>query len=253
MERLEASEIYIDESGSSGSDLWNTDQPNLLLAAVAIPLSRESAFWRQASAAWMLAADLLCQPADSIELKASDLFGGRGLFRESDGGKRREILSTIFEALVQHDGIVFWDGFSKASLAHTLREAETWFSSKQLSDRVVKVFAENLHRAIERLRPDGLMFVMADELPTRRSGKALQCDSWNYFEDNAVQFGKSSEAHGLQVADIVVHTLSRANRVSLTASTPSKLSNTDQLAVTFRERLASADRWVSLSQGVLAE
>ncbi len=250
---MEASEIYIDESGNSGSDLRNPDQPNLMLAAVVIPSSCESAFWSHVIKAWNLAADLLDQSVNSIELKGFELFGGKGLFRGSDGSKRCKILSTVFEAFIQHDGIVFWDGFSKTSLSNSLSKVEMQLSANQLSDRVIKVFADNLHRAIEKLQPDGPMFVMADELPTKPPGKALQCDSWTYFEENAVRFGSSADAQGLQVADIVVHTLARANRASLPAAEVPEFSNTDQLAMKLRDDLATDGRWVNLSQDALTK
>jgi hypothetical protein len=250
---MEPAEIYIDESGSSGADLRNPDQPNLLLAAVSIPASSESAFWSDAMEAWNLAADMLGQPVASIELKASELFGGKGTFRGTDGCSRRKILSILFHALIEHGAIVFWDGFSKASLADALEEERTRLSAKRLSDRVIKVFCDNLHHAIQTLQPDGPMFVMADELPTKPCGQALMCDSWSNFEENAVRFGNSTEVHGLQVADIVAHTLARANRASLPASDPPSLSNTDQLAVQFRQELAGAGRWINLSQNALAE
>jgi hypothetical protein len=250
---MESAEIYIDESGSSGADLRNPDQPNLLLAAVSIPASSESTFWSDAMGAWSLAADVLSRPVESIELKASELFGGKGAFRGTDGCSRRKILSILFHALIEHGAIVFWDGFSKASLANALDGQEMYFSAKQISDGVIEVFCENLHHAIQRLQPAGRMFVMADELPTKPCGQALVCDRWSNFEENAVRFGSSSEAHGLQVADIVAHTLARANRASLPAADPPSLSNTDQLAVRFRQELATAGRWINLSQDVLAE
>ncbi len=78
----ELAEIYIDESGSTGMDLGNTDQPNLMLAAPLIPADVEASFWTHAMNAWNSASDLLGVPVDSIELKGSELYGGKGKFKD---------------------------------------------------------------------------------------------------------------------------------------------------------------------------
>lgn len=68
------------------------------------------------------------------------------------------------------------------------------------------------------------------------------------FHDGAVKFVSSKSELGLQLADLVVHTLYRANKAqdSDPARPTPTLSDADGVAAGHRDRLAAAALWIPL-------
>jgi hypothetical protein len=78
----EVMEVYFDEAGYTGEHLNDLSQSHLMLAAVAIPADIAGEFWRRAERAWAIASKYLNVRLDEVELKGTDIYGGKGQFRK---------------------------------------------------------------------------------------------------------------------------------------------------------------------------
>ena len=95
--------------------------------------------------------------------------------------------------------------------------------------------------------------IVADETPRIRPGRLLQSTSdrpWRKLHDGGVIHDSSARNRGLQVADIVVHTLYRANKASWwpPGVPPVEPTGTDLLARRYLERLVEGKVLFNLTQ-----
>ncbi len=239
----DAMEVYFDESGHTGEDLANPDQRNLLVAAVVISTEADRPFWMHVREAWSIAGALLAVAPETLELKGAELYGGKGQFAGVPGQERLRVISTVIEALVRHAIPVLWQGGPK----HLWRERTkaTGRAAPNFYKSVLFAWCALLHENLTLLFPNERFRVIGDENASVRAGMALHPPkerAWPRFVDGSVAFLESSRAHGLQVADVVVHTLYRASKGSVPERemAAAQLSNTDMQADAFRRRLAEA-------------
>lgn len=245
-------EVYFDEAGYTGENLDDLMQSNLLLAAVAIPAEIDEAFWRSAAQAWEIAGAVLSVPPGTVELKGADIYGGKGRFKDADGSSRLRIIEAIFDALVQQRIRVYWDGLAKhvwKNQLHALGNTSGDFPFWKLT---LLGFCDGLYQLLSALYPTEQFHLAGDKKSWVEAGKMLvlpNTDRWCQLAGGGVEFYRSSEAHGIQIADGVVHTLYRANRAHLPrpgTEAPS-LSNTDLTAKDFHSRLAAEGLWTNVS------
>ena len=216
----ERMQFFIDESGKSGLTMTSgSEQPHLLLAGVLIPW--ESGFWDDVKPAWEIAGELLGKEPYEIELHAWELFGGRGQW---DGTPNAlPVLETVFEALEGHEIAVYWTGLPVPQLERKHSEPGN------LWNRILFTYLELLNDIFAEAG-DGPVEVYCDQ-SWLKPGNALTVDNWGSFTDCQAGFLDSADCHGIQIADIVAHTLYRCNK--------DECSNTDRKAEEFRSQIAS--------------
>ncbi len=252
MDDQDVMEVYFDESGYTGEDLDDLSQSNLLLAAVAIPGEIDNEFWERAAQAWGIASRYLGVPPEEVELKGTDIYGGKGQFRGLEGSTRLEILEVVFTTVVALGVHVYWDGLPKHSWQTYLNLKGETPEQHPLWKKVLVTFCDNLYQLLTAIYPGVRLEMIGDENSWVNANKMLEHqdpDRWCQLARGGVGFYRSSEAHGIQVADVVVHTLYRANRDQQTrpGTEAPVLSNTDLTAKRFHARLVENGLLINVS------
>jgi hypothetical protein len=244
MENVEV-EVYFDEAGNTGDNLRDETQRNLFLAAISIPEDVRGSFWKRARAAWKLAAALTGTPMNGLELKGEQIYGGKGNFAHADLKGRCRLLDEIFSALVSHGITVFWEGLPKHRWLERVTEDMGLHGPKSLWPQVLFAFCNELCEVLPAVYQASEIAVVGDGNPwigPERLLKLLSSDNWTCLLDGGIAFLDSKDVPGLQLADIVVHTLYRANKEACPApnSDPVRVSNTDRIAFKYHKILTDA-------------
>lgn len=211
-------QFFFDESGKSGLTSNNGGQPHLILAGILVPW--ESLFWDDVKAAWDLSAELLSVNHDMVELHGWELYGNKGPWLEVR--KAKQILDIIFTSLKKHNIIIYWAGLPVTEMT-TIKDKK-WES-------ILITYLDFLHRKFSTLPYQIPIEVYGDENDWVKADKALMLDKWTMFANKQVGFKSSAEVHGIQIADIVAHTLYRFNKKTL--------SQTDRAADEYRASISS--------------
>jgi len=212
-------QFFFDESGKS--DLSSSEmsgQPHLIIAGILVPW--ESDFWDDAKTAWEHAAELLSMEPAEVELHGWELYGGKGQW--SDAPNAFPVLETIFSALKKHSVPVYWTGLPVELLVAV--HDKPW-------ERVLVNYLDLLHKKLSVLEFENPIEVYGDANSWAKPKNALTMNAWVMFANKQAGFLSSVETHGIQVADVVAHTLYRSNK--------SELSNTDKSANDFRSQIAN--------------
>ena len=211
-------QFFFDESGKSNlSDASQSGQRLLVLAGVLIPW--DSLFWAQVKPAWTHAATLLGIPPGQIELHGTDIYGGKGSWAGVEG--RREILDTVIHALLDNDIRIYWTGLPIEKLKAV--EKNAW-------RKVLTLYLNLLDRRLHADLNGSSVEVYGDVNDWVGVERALENDAWLTIAEQRAQFHDSKAVHGLQIADIVAHTLYRSNKISK--------SSTDSQAEVYRLALS---------------
>jgi len=242
--------VYFDESGFTGEDLRHPVQRNLVLAGVAIPAGKTE-FWSSIWLAWARAASTLHVAPDTVELKGSQLYGGWGLFKGICLEERVAVIDSVIECLVRHRIDIFWDGLPKHRwLAKMSRLAPA--EQPPFWKAVLIAFCTELHDVASAVYGRRRLRIIGDENSCAEADSRLTIDvpgKWGCLHDGGVLFMSSSETPGLQVADMVVHTLYRANKVQVPDPSlqPPRLSKFDRIAAAYHARLSEAGLLINLT------
>lgn len=210
-------QFFFDESGKSDlSSSEKSGQENLIVAGI---LVSESGFWDDVKRAWKHAAELLSIAPSEIELHGWELYGGKGGW--SNAPNALPVLKIIFSSLKKHNIPIYWTGLPVERLK--IIQDKPW-------EHVLAHYLKLLHGKFSKLEFKNPVEVYGDANSWVQPQKALTMDSWRLFENNQVGFVSSADVYGIQIADIVAHTLYRSNK--------SILSNTDKTANNFRIQIS---------------
>lgn len=244
-------EAYFDEAGTTG-EATDPDQQNLLFAAVVLPAGVAHDFWLSAKDAWLRAGAALPQRTESVELKGSELYGGKGPWRRVALEARTEVLDALFGAIVDNKIPVMWDGAPK-HLWSVAPESGTPSGNqhKPFYNSFLLAFCNSLYHLLECAYPSGPIRLVGDANSWVSADRRLSVRGhrWSRMQGGGVEFLSSRNERGLQVADVLVHTLYRANKAIVpNPSLPAPmLSNTDRMAETFHRRIEEAGLWVPVA------
>ena len=241
-------EAFIDDAGNTGGDLGHPEQRNILLACLVVPYTRAPAFWAEVDSAWQIARTLTGGSRD-VELKGEQLFGGHGPFANVSLADRCRILDAVVDSVIKQKAYVFWEGLPKHLWAETTGDLSPRPADADFWKSVLQAFLGETYRVLDSLYGPNDFRVTADENSWVAAGKVLSLRGrWPRLLNEGVIFRRSDEVRGLQVADSLVHSLYRTNKSSCPA--PDKpavtLSNTDKLASSYTQRLATGGVLVSL-------
>jgi len=216
---VERVQFFLDESGKSDlSSSEKSGQTHLIVAGILVPW--ENGFWDDVKTAWEHAAELLSIEPAKIELHGWELYGRKGQW--SNAPNALPVLEIIFSSLKKHNIPVYWTGLP-VELLKTVQD-KSW-------ERVLVTYLNLLHQKLSMLEFKDPVEVYGDANSWVKPKNALTMEAWRSFENKQVGFLSSAEVHGIQVADVVAHTLYRSNK--------STLSNTDKTANGFRAQIAS--------------
>lgn len=155
-----------------------------------------------------------------IELHGWELYGNKGPWRKVR--KAKLILDIIFTSLKKHNILVYWAGLPITEIT-TIKD-KRW-------ELILITYLDFLHRKFSTLPYQNPIEVYGDENNWVKADKALMLDRWTMFAHKQVGFKSSAEIHGIQIADVVAHTLYRCNK--------NTLSKTDVTADEYRASISS--------------
>ncbi len=237
---IEFSELYFDDSGNTGDDLGHDAQRNLFIAGVLIPVDKVTLFAAATDSVWRNAEEMT--GIRGVELKGADIYGGKGQFKSTEGAARVGLIERLVDAIIDHELPILWQGLPKWMAQHGGLSTEVW-------KKTLFGYCSLLGELFERLDPAPRSVLVVGDENTWIGERCALCPPpqapWPSFVDGDVKFHDSGKVRGLQVADIVVHTLYRANKSN--CPDPQRpvpqLSNTDRTALAFHQKLARAGRW----------
>lgn len=235
-------EAFIEDAGNTGDDLDHPQQTNLFLGCLIIPCTRASEFWKQAGEAWEFAKKLIPNCQEDIELKGEKLYGGWDSFKGVALDNRCRILGFLINAVIEHRAYVFWEGIPKHLWRDTLATMNLSRRKAPLWKSALFAFCDGLYKLLDLLYADGYFRIICDENSWVGPRMLLQPpgkEQWPRLLDGGVIFESSAETRGLQIADVLIHTLYRANKTSCPPQeeNPPALSNTDKLASAYLSKL----------------
>ena len=236
-------ESFIDDAGNTGENLEDPVQRNLFLACLVVPCLRASGFWTRIEPAWQIAASVTNHSSHEIELKGNEIYGGQGPFEGVPLNDSCRILDTIVEASIAERLCVFSQGMPKHEWSSCLREEGLKPENLPFSKLMLYTFLRETYGLLDQLYDGPHEFRMtADENSWIHKNHVLQSSdqgSWSRLADKGIVFRSSAELRGLQVVDIIVHTLYRANKDACPPpnTPPARLSETDKLAHAYMKRL----------------
>ena len=211
-------QLFFDESGKSDlGDASKCDQHHLILAGVLVPW--DSPFWEQVMEAWSHAATLLAEDPEKVELHGTDIYGGNGPWKGVRG--RLQVLDITVNSLRDHGIRIYWTGLPIKTLK--VIETRAW-------KKVLTKYFDLLSARLQADLNSATVEVYADANDWVGIGSGLKNEEWTAFTEQTVSFHDSRTVHGIQVADIVAHTLYRSNK--------SAKSNTDIQAEKYRVLLS---------------
>lgn len=239
-------EAFFDESGTTGNKI-DPNQPNLLFACIVIPDSKKESFWASADVAWNIAGNILNQKPDTIELKGSEIYGWNKTFKNIELPIRLQILDVIFSAIIQHSIQIFWDGSPKDIWEEFLKARNLNNDQHPLYKSLLFGFCSELYPLLDVLYQEGKFLIVGDENTWIKNGERITLgEIWKRLVNNGIHFCSSKKVPGLQIADILVHTLYRSNKY-FNCVAP-KMSKSDLLAEMYYKRIADANLWVNISE-----
>jgi hypothetical protein len=213
MSMVDRIQFFFDESGKSDlSDSSVSGQDNLILAGFLVAF--ESPFWDEVKVAWERASNLLKLPPHEIELHAWQIYGGKSIWDSITG--RLQVLDPIFEALKNHQVPIYWTGLPVEKIATI--DTKAW-------ERILIQYLSYLNDSISVNKVE----VYGDHNSWVTAGNAIQMDAWSRFENNQAEFCRAKDIYGIQVADVIAHTVYRSNK--------QRQSNTDKQADKYREMI----------------
>jgi hypothetical protein len=199
---------------------------------------------------WLHAASALGWPLEQVELKGADIYGGKNAFAKVAPQVRFEVLDLLFGALERHEIAILWEGVPKQEWARRIAAEGDPNLSRRTLDRMTLGFCSELHELLSAAYSTGKFLVLGDESEWVPAGKRVEVAGWDRMVRHSVHFVSSARTHGLQVADVVVHTLYRVNRGYLAEghlrSQPA--TRGDKIAEDFPLRLARRGLLVNVTE-----
>ena len=232
---------FIEDAGYTGDDLDHPEQTNMFLGCLVIPAAQAPHLWRQTGEAWELAGELTQNDPERVELKGQQLYGSRGPFEEVDLQDSLKIIDLLVGAIIEQDVHLFWEGIPKDRWRNKLVSMNLNSRQVPLLKTALFGFINVLYQTLDLLYPTGHFRIVGDENDWVGAGKLLQPPRkhpWPRLLDGGVVFESSARIRGLQLADVLIHTLYRANKTSCPPPGKSPmLSRTDQIACAFLAKL----------------
>ncbi|MCY3635504.1 MAG: DUF3800 domain-containing protein [bacterium] len=245
---------YLDESGNTGGNLEDPDQPFHLIAAVMVPEDQIQPL----STAFDHLPAFAREPRLIRELRGADLYSGKGPWRGSSPSERidtyREALALLgqHEAFVAHASIDKWalrqSAPSEPKMPHLLalrflaEEIDSYLKHQHdpLKQRTLLIADEtDEHEAYAH----GLVAQMQVRKPSLAEGPAL-----TRIVDQ-VHFVQSETSPGVQLADLAAFALTRRMRFPTTSRRPSDIAIARLAEIVDSRVVASRDTWPPRDEG----
>lgn len=244
-------DVFVDDAGNTG-DTIDRVQTNMFLGGIVVPVLRADSFWKDIELAWQRAASVSSQTKPHVELKGEGIYGGKEPFRGVPLGDRKAILDVVFDTVIAYRVPFFWAGVPKhmwrdeiSAAGLTPKDVPLWKSS-------LFTYLGLLYEVLDLLYGGGTFQIVCDENSwigkPKKDGKfnVLRPPSikpWPRLVHGGVVVDSSARNPGIQLADLLVHTLYRAYKVSCLPpdSGNISLSNTDRLAASYLQKLVDAN------------
>ena len=245
---------YLDESGNTGGNLEDPDQPFHLIAAIMVPEDQVQAL----AAAFRRLPVFAAEPRQIRELRGADLYSGKGPWKGFSPSGRIEAYSEALAllgrhgALVAHASIDKWalrqSASSEPRMPHLLalrflaEEIDSYLKQQHdpLKQRTLLIADEtDEHEAYAQ----GLVAQMQVRTPSLVGGPAL-----TRIVDQ-VHFVQSETSPGVQLADLAAFVLTRRMRFPATSHRPSDIAIARLAQIVDSRVVALRDTWPPRDEG----
>lgn len=232
-------QIFFDDSGNTGNDLSNASQRNMLIGGILVLPETAAQFWSDIDAIIKRAETL--SGTSGVELKGTEIYRGIGSYATVSEVDRFQLIQDVRDAILRSAVYVVYQGFPKHMLQARLQANP---QSLNVWQGTLFAFCRLLHDVLGSRLVDYQFEVAGDENNLCPPGHALTNTAWSRFVNHQVRFKSSSATPGLQVADLLIHTLYRANKTNLlpTGAAPPLLATGDQFAEQVRLSLEAQKR-----------
>ena len=245
---------YLDESGNTGSNLDDSDQPFHLIAAVMVPEDQV----QDLSAAFHHLPVFTGEPRLIGELRGADLYSGRGPWRSFSPSERIDTYHGALGLLGQHGAFVAHASIDKWALRQSASSEPKM--PHLLALRFLAEEIENyLKQQLDPLKQRTLL--IADETYEHEAyahGLVTRMQADNPLSDRGpsltrivdrVHFVRSETSPGVQLADLAAFVLTRRKRFPTWSLPPSDVAVKRLAEVVDSRVVASRDTWPPRDEG----
>lgn len=200
--------IYLDESGNSGVNLSDPQQPIFVLGALVVPEQK----WKAIEADLIQRIDVFFDGSipDRFEIHASEIRGGRGIYKGMDIAKRITFRDDLIQIAIDHQLCFIYRAIPKKRFASWLER--TFGKGIAMNPHIAAypLVSQSINAYLRSLGEDELGILINDEnkevvADIERTTKLLRADSSSLQLDHIIEksfFIDSSKSHLLQLADL---------------------------------------------------
>ena len=245
---------YLDESGNTGRNLQDPDQPFHLIAAVMVPEDQV----QDLTAAFNRLPVFAEEPRPIGELRGADLYSGKGPWGDFSPTERIETYRDALALLGRHGVIVAHASIDKRALRDTPSPVP-----RNPHLLALRFLAEEIERYLNE-QQDPLKqrtLLIADETHEHEEyahGLVTQMQSGSHSPDGSpaltrivdqVHFVQSETSPGVQLADLAAFVLTRRKRLPAWSLRPSDVAVRGLAEMVDSRVVASRDTWPSRDEG----
>lgn len=200
--------IYLDESGNSGTNLSDPQQPIFVLGALIVPEQK----WKAIETDLIKKIDTFFEGdvPDDFEIHASEIRGGRGIYKGMDIEKRIAFRDELIQIAIDHELCFIYRAIPKKRFATWLDRTFGKGISMNPHIAAYPLVSQSINAYLRSLGEDELGILINDDnkevvTDIERTTKLLRADSTNLKLDHIIEksfFIDSSKSHLLQLSDL---------------------------------------------------
>lgn len=245
---------YLDESGNTGGNLYDADQPFHLIAAVMAPEDQV----QDLSEAFHRLPAFTEEPRLIGELRGADLFSGRGPWKGFSPSERIDTYRGALGLLGQHGAFVAHASIDKWALRQSASSEPRMphlLALRFLAEEIESYLKQQLDPLKQRT------LLIADETHEHEEyalGLVTQMQAGSPSSDgdptltrivDQVHFVRSETSPGVQLADLAAFVLTRRKRFPTSSLRPSDIAIARLAEIVDNRVVASRDTWPSRDEG----
>jgi len=202
--------IYLDESGNSGTNLSDPQQPIFVLGALMVPEGK----WKAIEAELIKKIETFFEGSipENFEIHASEIRGGRGIYKGMNIAKRIAFRDELIQVAIDYELCFIYRAIAKRRFATWLDQ--TFGKGIAINPHIAAypLVSQSINAYLRSLGEGELGILINDDnkevvADIERTTKLLRADPTNLKLDHIIEksfFIDSSKSHLLQLADVCI-------------------------------------------------
>ena len=211
--------MYVDESGNTGKNLADSEQPIHWMAAVLVPEDHILSLSQEVDEILLPLEQRL---GHSLEIHGQPMYGGRGSWKTTPPAERLSIFAHCLELLSEHGCVIMYSSINKTLLGHSTQAGQRNDPHFLAFQFLVEMAEKWLAGQAEPMQQRAL--ITADETDEHEAYciemmRSMQHEGEGLISSipvthivDTVHYVKSQNSRGVQLADLVAYTLNRCDR-----------------------------------------